>query len=60
MLAFTDQELAMIMADAAALPVERRAEFLELIAKQLKVRDIDIADASERARRYLQQHYGQL
>ncbi|MGB3744671.1 MAG: hypothetical protein WBD11_09130 [Xanthobacteraceae bacterium] len=37
MIAFTDQQLALVMAAARTLPVETRAEFLELIAAQLKI-----------------------
>ena len=40
---------------ARSLPVESRDAFLRLIAEQLKVKDIDVIDAIDRALRYLNQ-----
>ena len=41
------------MAAARSLPMESRDGFLRLIADQLKVRDVDVVDAIDRALRYL-------
>jgi hypothetical protein len=41
------------MTAARSLPVESRDAFLRLIADQLKIRDIDVVDAVQRALRYM-------
>jgi hypothetical protein len=41
------------MTAARSLPIESRDGFLRLIADQLKVRDVDVVDAIDRALRYL-------
>ena len=41
------------MTAARSLPIESRDGFLRLIADQLKVRDVDVGDAIDRALRYL-------
>jgi hypothetical protein len=48
-------QLNKVMTAARSLPVETRDGFLRLIADQLKVRDIDVVDAIDRALRYLDQ-----
>jgi hypothetical protein len=53
MISFTTAQLDQIMTAARSLPVESRDAFLRLVASQLKIRDIDVADAIERALRYL-------
>jgi hypothetical protein len=55
MISFSDQQLQLIMAWAGTVPVADRTEFLELIASQLKVRDVDVRDATERALRFLRE-----
>jgi len=52
-LSFTSAQLDKIMAAARSVPIESRDEFLRLIADQLKVRDIDVVDAIDRALRYI-------
>lgn len=52
---FTPAKLAQVMTAARSLPVESRDAFLRLIAEQLKVKDIDVIDAIDRALRYLNQ-----
>jgi len=42
-----------VMTAARSLPIESRDGFLRLIADQLKVRDVDVVDAIDRALRYL-------
>jgi hypothetical protein len=49
-LSFTDHQLEVIMMAAQTLP---HGDFLKLIAAQLKVGDIDVADATQRALRVL-------
>jgi hypothetical protein len=44
-----------IMIAARSLPVESRDAFLRLIASQMKIRDIDVIDAIDRALRYMNQ-----
>jgi hypothetical protein len=39
---------------ARPLPPDMRSKFLELVAEQLKVRDIDVRDAIQRTLNYLQ------
>jgi hypothetical protein len=51
MISFSDSQLEVIMAAAARLPRHHRDDFLKLVAGQLKVRDVDVADATERALR---------
>jgi len=53
MISFTTAQLDTIMVAARGVPVESRDAFLRLIAEQLKVRDIDVADAIDRALRYM-------
>ncbi len=53
MISFTTAQLDQVMTAARSLPVESRDAFLRLVADQLKVRDIDVIDAIERALRYL-------
>jgi hypothetical protein len=50
---FTTVQLDKVMIAARSLPVESRDAFLRLIADQLKVRDIDVVDAIDRALRYV-------
>ena len=52
-LSFTSAQLDKIMAAARSVPIESRDEFLRLIADQLKVRDIVVVDAIDRALRYI-------
>ena len=52
---FTPAQLDKVMIAARSLPVESRDAFLRLIAEQLKVRDVDVVDAIDRALRYLNQ-----
>jgi hypothetical protein len=47
------------MRAARALRVEDRDRFLRLVADQVKVRNIDLADAVRRAVNYLQQPAGE-
>jgi hypothetical protein len=54
-ISFTPSQLDKVMTAARSLPVESRDGFLSLIAEQLKVRDIDVADAIDRALRYFNQ-----
>ena len=53
MISFTTAQLDQVMTAARSVPVESRDAFLRLIADQLKVRDVDVADAIDRALRYL-------
>jgi hypothetical protein len=53
MISFTTAQLDQIMTAARSLPVESRDAFLRLVADQLKLRDVDVADAIDRALRYL-------
>ena len=53
MISFSTAQLDQIMAAARNLPVESRDAFLRLVAEQLKIRDIDVTDAIDRALRYL-------
>ncbi len=53
MISFSTAQLDQVMTAARSLPVESRDAFLRLVADQLKVRDIDVIDAIERALRYL-------
>jgi hypothetical protein len=50
---FSGAQLDKIMTAARSLPIEFRDAFLRLIADQLKVRDIDVVDAIDRALRYI-------
>ena len=50
---FTTVQLDKVMIAARSLPVESRDAFLRLIADQLKVRDIVVVDAIDRALRYI-------
>jgi hypothetical protein len=52
---FTGAQLDQVMTAARSLPIESRDGFLRLIAQQLKVRDIDVVDAIDRALRYMNQ-----
>jgi hypothetical protein len=52
---FSETQLDRIMTAARSLPVESRDAFLRLIAEQLKLRDIDVVDAIDRALRYMNQ-----
>jgi hypothetical protein len=52
---FTSAQLDKVMTAARSLPIESRDAFLRLIADQLKVRDVDVVDAIDRALRYLNQ-----
>jgi len=52
---FTPAQLDKVMTAARSLPVESRDAFLRLIADQLKLRDVDVVDAIDRALRYLNQ-----
>ena len=52
---FSGEQLDQVMIAARSLPIERRDAFLRLIAEQLKVKDIDVVDAVERALRYVNQ-----
>ena len=52
---FSDEQLTLIRAAAACLDVKDRGNFLELIASQLKIRDLDVGDATERALRFMQE-----
>jgi hypothetical protein len=54
-ISFTSAQLDKVMLAARSLPMESRDEFLRLIAEQLKLRDIDVVDAIDRALRYLNQ-----
>jgi len=54
-LGFFDHQLQAVMAAASVLRVEDRAEFLELISSQLKIRDLDVEDATDRALRFFQE-----
>jgi len=53
MISFSTAQLDQIMTAARSLPIESRDAFLRLIADQLKVRNIDVVDAIERALPYL-------
>ena len=53
MISFTPAQLDKIMIAARSLPVESRDAFLRLIADQLKVRDVDVVDAIDRALRFM-------
>jgi hypothetical protein len=53
MISFSTAQLGQIMTAAHSLPVESRDAFLRLIAEQLKVRDVDVVDAIDRALRYI-------
>jgi hypothetical protein len=53
MISFTTAQLDQVMTAARSLPVETRDAFLRLIADQLKIRDVDVADAIDRPLRYL-------
>ncbi len=53
MISFSTAQLDQVMTAARSLPVESRDAFLRLVADQLKVRDIDVVDAIDRALRYL-------
>ena len=55
MISFTTAQLDQVMTAARSLPVESRDAFLRLIADQLKVREIDVVDALDRALRYMNQ-----
>jgi hypothetical protein len=55
MISFTTAQLDQVMTAARSLPVESRDAFLRLIADQLKVRNIDVVDALDRALRYMNQ-----
>ena len=52
---FTPAQLDNVMTAARSLPVESRDAFLRLVADQLKIRDVDVVDAIDRALRYLNQ-----
>jgi hypothetical protein len=52
---FSDSQLAAIMAAASVLPVEERAAFLRLVGDQLKIKNIDVDDATRRALLFFQQ-----
>jgi hypothetical protein len=58
MISFSDQRLQFVMAWAGTVPIEDRAAFLKLIASQLKVRDVDVRDATERALRFARERRG--
>ena len=50
MLALSDEQLEILMAALRQLPTEtQRAHFLQLIGEQLRVRSVDVAEASRRA-----------
>ena len=53
MISFTTGPLGQVMIAARSLPVGSRDAFLRLIADQLKVKDIDVVDAIDRAQRYI-------
>jgi hypothetical protein len=44
MLAFSDDQLQIVMAAAGSLPVEKRSTFLECIAGRLRLRGTDFTD----------------
>jgi len=48
MLSLSDHQLSAVMLAARTIPVEARAEFLRLIAEQLKLRDVDLQGAIRR------------
>jgi hypothetical protein len=58
MIALTDAQLSTVMQAARGLPVEARSNFLQLVADQLKVKDVDVADAADRAVRLLLERRG--
>jgi hypothetical protein len=53
-ISLSDHQLQTIMTAARHLPVDRRSQFLELVAEQLKVRDVDVKDAVQKALRSLE------
>jgi hypothetical protein len=53
LIALTTEQLRQIQLAAHALPVETRAEFLDLVAQQIRPRPIDIESAIVKALRYL-------
>ncbi len=53
MLSLSDRQLDAVMAAARSIRVQDRDKFLRLIAQQLKVKDVDVQDATDRAVRYL-------
>jgi hypothetical protein len=50
---FTPAQLDKVMTAARSLPLESRDAFLRLIAEQLKLHDVDVVDAIDRALRYV-------
>jgi hypothetical protein len=53
MIALTDTQLSAVMERAKGLPIEARSDFLQLVADQLKIKDVDVVDAADRAVRFL-------
>ncbi len=54
-ISFTNAQLQAIIAAASVLSnPDDRSSFLELVADQLRIKDVDIADAVRRARLFFQ------